>query len=102
MRREGWTYWETGLPADSEALAALDDLARSLHVSRGEANRLLLIAYAKAQRGEWGQLWGFGASCTPVLSHSGNAAAASERVKTEEEARRKRGRVAAAALLDDD
>jgi hypothetical protein len=73
MRKDGWTYWTTGLPEDSEALQDLQRLADELGVTRAEANRLLLIAYSKANRGMWSQLWGFSAEAmmaTPYLPGS--------------------------------
>lgn len=66
MRKDGWTYITTGLPDDSEALADLQRLADELGVTKAEATRLLLIAYSKASRGEWSQLWGF--SMAPVVT----------------------------------
>src|SRR5712692_335926 len=66
MRKDGWTYWTTGLPDASEAFQDLQRLADELGVTKAEATRLLLIAYSKASRGEWSQLWGF--SMAPVIT----------------------------------
>ncbi len=66
MRKDDWTYWTTGLPDDSEAFQDLQRLADELGVTKAEATRLLLIAYSKASRGEWSQLWGF--SMAPVVT----------------------------------
>ncbi len=97
MRKDGWTYWTTGLPDDSEALADLQRLADELAVTKAEANRLLLIAYSKASRGEWSQLWGFSMApviTSPRLVQNGRAAI------IEVQQRRKRSAAAAAVALD--
>jgi hypothetical protein len=106
MRKDGWTYWTTGLPDDSEALRDLQRLADELGVTKAEANRLLLIAYSKSTRGAWSQLWGFNAG---VLMPSPNLAASStaqngkaEITRIERQQRHRRSAAAAAALdLDD-
>jgi hypothetical protein len=56
MRKDGWTYWTTGLPDDSEALTDLEALARELGTTKAEANRFLIVAWSKARRGD--HLWG--------------------------------------------
>src|SRR5260221_1395177 len=66
MRKDGWTYWTTGLPDNSQAFQDLQRLADELGVTKAEATRLLLIAYSKASRGQWSQLWGF--SMAPVIT----------------------------------
>jgi hypothetical protein len=99
MRKDGWTYITTGLPDDSEALADLQRLADELGVTRAEANRLLLIAYSKASRGEWSQLWGFSMApviTSPHLVQNGKADIGS----IELQQRRRRSAAAAAVALD--
>jgi hypothetical protein len=103
MRKDGWTYWTTGLPADSEALGDLQRLADELGVTKAEANRLLLIAYSKASRGLWSGLWGFSAGpvvMTPHLLDVQNGKAADSR-NIELQQRRRRSAVAAAAVALD-
>ena len=98
MRKDGWTYWTIGLPDDSEALADLQRLADELGVTRAEATRLLLIAYSKASRGEWSQLWGFSmapVTTSPHLVQNGRAGI------IEVQQRRRRSAAAAAALALD-
>ncbi len=99
MRKDGWTYITTGLPDDSEALADLQRLADELGVTRAEANRLLLIAYSKASRGEWSQLWGFSMAAvitSPHLVQNGKA----DKRSIEVQQRRRRSAAAAAVALD--
>jgi len=99
MRKEGWTYITTGLPDDSEALRDLQWLADELSVTRAEANRLLLIAYSKASRGEWSQLWGF--SMTPVVTSPRLVQNGKADIRSVElQQRRRRSAVAAAVALD--
>lgn len=103
MRKDGWTYWTTGLPDDSEALADLQRLADELGVSKAEANRLLLIAYSKVSRGEWSGLWGFSVGpvvTTPYLVGVQNGRTADIR-SIEVQQRRKRSATAAAAVALD-
>ncbi len=103
MRKDSWTYWTTGLPDDSEALADLHRLADELGVTKAEANRLLLIAYSKATRGEWSGLWGLSAGPVVMMPHlvgtqNGRVAA----IKSiEVQQRRKRSAAAAAAVALD-
>ncbi len=102
MRKDGWTYWTTGLPDDSKALADLQRLADELAVTKAEANRLLLIAYSKASRGEWSGLWGLSigpVETTPYLLGAQNGRAADKR-SIEVQQRRKRSATAAAVALD--
>ena len=102
MRKDGWTYITTGLPDDSQALADLQRLADELGVTRAEANRLLLIAYSKASRGEWGQLWGFSMApviTTPHLVQNGKGDTRS--IEVQQQQRRRRSAVAAAAVALD-
>ena len=99
MRKDGWTYITTGLPDDSEALADLQQLADELGVTKAEANRLLLIAYSKASRGEWSQLWGFSMApvvTSPYLVQNGKGDIRS----IELQQRRRRSAAAAAVALD--
>ena len=102
MRKDDWTYWTTGLPEDSEALADLQRLADELGVTKAEANRLLLIAYSKASRGEWSQLWGF--SMAPVITSPHLVGAQNGRAadikNIEIQQRRRRSAAAAAVALD--
>jgi hypothetical protein len=106
MRKDGWTYWTTGLPDDSEALQDLQRLADELGVTKAEANRLLLIAYSKAIRGEWSQMWGFSTGAviaSPYLigsppTQNGKAEIASVE---ERQLRRRRSAAAAAAVAFD-
>jgi hypothetical protein len=102
MRKDSWTYWTTGLPNDSEALADLQRLAEELGVTRAEANRLLLIAYSKASRGEWSQLWGFSAGSMAMIPHlvgAQNGRADTKSIELQQ--RRKRSAAAAAAVALD-
>ncbi len=102
MRKDGWTYITTGLPDDSEALADLQRLADELGVTKAEANRLLLIAYSKASRGEWSQLWGFSVGpvvTTPHLVGAQNGRGADTK-SIELQQRRRRSAAAAAVALD--
>jgi hypothetical protein len=103
MRKDGWTYWTTGLPADSEALGDLQRLADELGVTKAEANRFLLIAYSKASRGQWSWLWGFSAGpsvSTPHLLEAQDGRAADSK-HLEVQQRRRRSAVAAAAVALD-
>ncbi len=105
MRKDGWTYWTTGLPDESEALQDLQQLADELGVTRAEANRLLLIAYSKATRGEWSQLWGFSVGAmtaapylvAPSATQNGKA----EITSVELQQRRRKSAAAAAAVAFD-
>jgi hypothetical protein len=102
MRKDGWTYWTTGLPSDSEALADLHRLSEELGITKAEATRLLLIAYSKASRGEWSQLWGFSVGSvvtTPSLVGAQNGRGADFK-GIELQQRRRRSAVAAAVALD--
>lgn len=106
MRKDGWTYWTTGLPDDSPVLQDLQRLADELGIARGEANRLLLIAYSKAIRGEWSRLWGFGPGVivsSPSLASSPidlNGKAESGAIE-ERQLRRRRSAAAAEAIAFD-
>jgi hypothetical protein len=99
MRKDGWTYWTTGLPDDSQALRDLQRLADELGVTKAEATRFLLIAYSKARRGEWSQFWGF--SMAPVITspHLGQNGKGDIR-SIEVQQRRQRSAAAAAVALD--
>jgi hypothetical protein len=102
MRKDGWTYITTGLPDDSEALADLQHLADELGVTKAEVNRLLLIAYSKASRGQWSQLWGLSVGpveMTPPLVGAQNGREADTR-SSELQQRRRRSAAAAAIALD--
>jgi hypothetical protein len=103
MRKDGWTYWTTGLPDDSEALGDLQRLANELGVTKAEANRLLLIAYSKASRGQWSGLWGFSlwpslSTPHPLGAQNGQPA---DSKHLEVQQRRRRSAVAAAAVALD-
>lgn len=103
MRKDGWTYWTTGLPMGSEALGDLQRLADELGVTKAEANRLLLIAYSKASRGQWSGLWGFGGwqvVMTPHLVGAPNEQGADSK-SSELQQRRRRSAIAAAAVALD-
>jgi hypothetical protein len=103
MRKDGWTYWTTGLPDDSAALGDLQRLADELGVTKAEANRLLLIAYSKASRGQWSGLWGFGEGSvimSPHLVGAPNGQAADSK-SNELQQRRRRSAIAAAAVALD-
>jgi hypothetical protein len=103
MRKDDWTYWTTGLPDDSPALQDLERLANELGVTRAEANRLLLIAYSKASRGEGSGLWGLSigpVGTTPHLLGVQNGRAADSK-SIELQQRRRRSAVAAAAVALD-
>lgn len=103
MRKDSWTYWTTGLPDDSEALADLQRLADELGVTKAEANRFLLIAYSKACRGEWGGLWGCSMGPSVSTSHLLEAqhGTAADSKHLEVQQRRRRSAVAAAAIALD-
>ena len=99
MRKDGWTYWTTGLPDDSQAFQDVQRLADELGVTKAEATRLLLIAYSKASRGEWSQLWGFSMAtviASPHLVQNGKGDIRS----IELQQRRRRSAAAAAIALD--
>ena len=99
MRKDGWTYWTTGLPDDSEAFQDLQRLADELGVTKAEATRLLLIAYSKASRGEWSQLWGF--SMAPVITSPHLVQNGKGDIRSIElQQRRRRSAAAAAVALD--
>ena len=99
MRKDGWTYWTTGLPDDSEAFQDLQRLADELGVTKAEATRLLLIAYSKACRGEWSQLWGF--SMAPVITSPHLVQNGKGDIRSIElQQRRRRSAAAAAVALD--
>lgn len=60
MRRQDYKHWQTGLPQESDALADLDEFCADMGgIERSEATRFILIAWSKARRGEFGQMWGF-------------------------------------------
>jgi hypothetical protein len=105
MRKDGWAYWTTGLPYDSDALEDLQRLADELGVTKAEANRLLLIAYSKSTRGTWSQLWGFGPGAvvfSPSLVESSiDQNGKAEIANIEERHRRRRSAAAAAAIAFD-
>jgi len=99
MRKDGWTYWTTGLPDNSQAFQDLQRLADELGVTKAEATRLLLIAYSKARRGEWSQLWGFSMATvitSPHLVQNGKGDIRS----IELQQRRRRSAAAATVALD--
>jgi hypothetical protein len=98
MRKDGWTYWTTGLPDNSEAFQDLQRLADELGVTKAEATRLLLIAYSMASRGEWSQLWGF--SMAPVIT-SPHLVQNGKVDSIEVQQRRRRSAAAAAAVALD-
>ncbi len=99
MRKDGWTYWTTGLPDNSEAFGDLQRLADELGVTKAEATRLLLIAYSKASRGEWSQLWGF--SMAPVITSPHLVQNGKGDIRSIELQQRRRRSVAAAAVALD-
>ncbi len=103
MRKEGWTYWTTGLPTGSEALEDLQRLADELGVTKAEANRLLLIAYSKASRGQWSGLWGFGGWSVVMAPHLVGAQneQGADSKSDELQQRRRRSAIAAAAVALD-
>ena len=99
MRKDGWTYWTTGLPDNSEAFGDLQRLADELGVTKAEATRLLLIAYSKASRGQWSQLWGF--SMAPVITSPHLVQNGTGDIRSIElQQRRRRSAAAAAVALD--
>ena len=99
MRKDGWTYWTTGLPDNSEAFGDLQRLADELGVTKAEATRLLLIAYSKASRGQWSQLWGF--SMAPVITSPHLVQNGKGDIRSIElQQRRRRSAAAAAVALD--
>ena len=99
MRKDGWTYWTTGLPDNSEAFQDVQRLADELGVTKAEATRLLLIAYSKASRGEWSQLWGF--SMAPVITSPHLVQNGKGDIRSIElQQRRRRSAAAAAVALD--
>ena len=98
MRKDGWTYWTIGLADDSEALADLQRLADELGVTKAEATRLLLIAYSKASRGEWSQLWGF--SMAPVITSPRLVQNGRADIIEVQQRRRRSAAAAAAVALD--
>ncbi len=98
MRKDGWTYITTGLSNDSEALQDLQRLADELGVTKAEANRLLLIAYSKASRGEWSQLWGF--SMAPVITSPRLVQNGRADIIEVQQRRRRSAAAAAAVALD--
>ncbi len=99
MRKDGWTYWTTGLPDDSQAFQDVQRLADELGVTKAEATRLLLIAYSKASRGAWSQLWGFG--MTPVITSPHLVQNGKGDIRSIElQQRRRRSAAAAAVALD--
>ena len=99
MRKDGWTYWTTGLPDNSEAFQDLQRLADELGVTKAEATRLLLIAYSKASRGQWSQLWGF--SMAPVITSPHLVQNGKGDIRSIELQQRRRRSVAAAAVALD-
>ncbi len=99
MRKDGWTYWTTGLPDNSEAFGDLQRLADELGVTKAEATRLLLIAYSKASRGQWSQLWGF--SMAPVITSPHLVQNGKGDIRSIELQQRRRRSVAAAAVALD-
>ena len=99
MRKDGWTYWTTGLPDNSQAFGDLQRLADELGVTKAEATRLLLIAYSKASRGQWSQLWGF--SMAPVITSPHLVQNGKGDIRSIElQQRRRRSAAAAAVALD--
>jgi len=99
MRKDGWTYWTTGLPDNSEAFQDVQRLADELGVTKAEATRLLLIAYSKASRGQWSQLWGF--SMAPVITSPHLVQNGKGDIRSIElQQRRRRSAAAAAVALD--
>ena len=99
MRKDGWTYWTTGLPDNSQAFQDLQRLADELGVTKAEATRLLLIAYSKASRGQWSQLWGF--SMAPVITSPHLVQNGKGDIRNiEVQQRRRRSAAAAAVALD--
>lgn len=98
MRKDGWTYITTGLSNDSEALQDLQRLADELGVTKAEATRLLLIAYSKASRGEWSQLWGF--SMAPVITSPHLVQNGKADIIEVQQRRRRSAAAAAAVALD--
>ena len=99
MRKDGWTYWTTGLPDNSQAFQDLQRLADELGVTKAEATRLLLIAYSKASRGQWSQLWGF--SMAPVITSPHLVQNGKGDIRSIELQQRRRRSVAAAAVALD-
>ena len=105
MRKDGWAYWTTGLPDDSEALEDLQRLADELGVTKAEANRLLLIAYSKAIHGKLSQLWGFNVGSTVPSPYLVEAPMTqnekAENMNSERHQRRRRSAAAAANVVFD-
>ncbi len=58
--KRDYKTWGTGLPEESEALEDLDDFCEEMgNITRAEATRFILIAWSKARRGKFQQMWGF-------------------------------------------
>ncbi|BCL83189.1 hypothetical protein ccbrp13_56540 [Ktedonobacteria bacterium brp13] len=58
MRNEKKEYWGADLPKDSEALQELDAFANEQGmISRTDATRMILIAWAKARQGKDTSIW---------------------------------------------
>ncbi len=65
-KKRDYETWGTGLPEDSEALEDLDAFCEEMgNITRAEATRFILIAWSKARRGKFQQMWGF-ASGSPA------------------------------------
>lgn len=61
-KKRDYETWGTGLPEGSEALEDLDAFCEEMgNITRAEATRFILIAWSKARRGKFQQMWGFGA-----------------------------------------
>lgn len=66
-KREDWSYWGNSLADNSDALAEIDAICELTGLDRAQVDRLILIEWAKARRGEISALWGV--SFAPLSAH---------------------------------
>lgn len=97
-KKRDYETWGTGLPEGSEALEDLDAFCEEMgNITRAEATRFILIAWSKARRGKFQQMWGFASGSPAQLNVSMDAApVAKEAVKKSRSSRN--GSVAAQAI----
>ncbi len=100
-KKRDYETWGTGLPEESEALEDLDAFCEEMgNITRAEATRFVLIAWSKARRGKFQQMWGFASGSPAQVNVSMDQAAASAAKETEKRRHSSRNGTVAAQALD--
>jgi hypothetical protein len=78
-RRRSSVYTNYSLPEGSDALADLDQFCEEWgDISRADATRMLIIAWSKAKRGQFSELWGMSGSASSTPENATSTVATRE------------------------